>query len=75
MNFTKSPFEAMMKKPSHIQTPPRPRHPRAPAVTAVHTGGASPVCPVTVSFWASRAGGDAVARELTREEKGKSVRW
>ena len=21
MNFTKSPFEAMMKKPSHIQTP------------------------------------------------------
>lgn len=22
MNFTKSPYEAMMKKPSHIQTPP-----------------------------------------------------
>ena len=22
MNFTKSPYEAMMKKPSHIQPPP-----------------------------------------------------
>ena len=28
MNFTKSPFEAMMKKPSHIQTPPPSKAPK-----------------------------------------------
>ena len=28
MNFTKSPYEAMMKKPSHIQTPPPSKAPR-----------------------------------------------
>lgn len=28
MNFTKSPYEAMMKKPSHIQTPPPPKAPK-----------------------------------------------
>ena len=30
MNFTKSPFEAMMKKPSHIQTPPPSKAPKLP---------------------------------------------
>ena len=28
MNFTKSPYEAMMKKPSHIQTPPPSKAPK-----------------------------------------------
>ena len=28
MNFTKSPYEAMMKKPSHIQPPATPKAPK-----------------------------------------------
>ena len=61
MNFTASSFERMMKQK------PRPEAPPAPAVP---TGGACAVSAVIRNFLPGRAaGGDALARELTREEK------
>ena len=47
MNFTASLYEREMKKPPSKEAPEQTGAPGAPAVTAVPTGGASSVCPVT----------------------------
>ena len=70
MNFTASSFERMMKQKPRPQAPARPNRPEAPPAPAVPTGGACAVSAVIRNFLPGRAaGGDALARELTREEK------
>ena len=70
MNFTASSFERMMKQKPGPRLPARPNRPEAPPAPAVPTGGACAVSAVIRNFLPGRAaGGDALARELTREEK------
>ena len=70
MRFTDSPFEKMMKQKPRPQAPAPAKPPRALGAPGVPTGGASAVCPATGSSCGPRlAGGDGLARELTREEK------
>ena len=70
MRFTDSPFEKMMKQKPRPQAPAPGKPPGAPGAPGAPTGGASAVCPATGSSCGPRlAGGDGLARELTREEK------
>ena len=70
MRFTDSPFEKMMKQKPRPQAPAPAKPPRGSRCSGAPTGGASAVCPATGSSCGPRlAGGDGLARELTREEK------
>ena len=81
MRFTNSPYEKMMQQKPRPQAPAPAKPPRgsrcsgcpywgAPGAPGVPTGAGLAACPATESLCGPRlAGGDSLARELTREEK------
>ena len=76
MRFTNSPYEKMMQQKPRPRLRPRQSRPGAPGAPGVPTGAGSAACPATGSLCGPRlAGGDGLARELTREENGRSAPW
>ena len=75
MRFTNSPYEKMMQQKPCPRLRPLAKPPRAPGVRVPLLAGIGCVSCYRELCGPRLAGGDGLARELTREENGRSAPW